>query len=174
MKEIFEIIKITLPSIIVFGVVYYLLNQFLKKEKEIRAQELKLIAKKDYFPVQMQAYERAILYLERIDPNNLIFRIHKRGMSGKLLHAELLRVIREEYAHNMSQQVYISNSGWSALKKSREETVQVINMAKSKINENSSAIELSTGIFEILSKMDKIPTDKAAEILKNEFQKGIL
>ena len=174
MKEIFEIIKITLPSIIVFGVVYYLLNQFLKKEKEIRAQELKLIAKKDYFPVQMQAYERAILYLERIDPNNLIFRIHKRGMSGKLLHAELLRVIREEYAHNMSQQVYISNSGWNALKKSREETVQVINMAKSKIKENSSAIELSTGIFEILSKMDKIPTDKAAEILKNEFQKGIL
>jgi hypothetical protein len=174
MKEIFEIIKITLPSIIVFGVVYYMLNQFLKKEKEIRAQELKLIAKKDYFPVQMQAYERAILYLERIDPNNLIFRIHKRGMSGKLLHAELLRVIREEYAHNMSQQVYISNSGWSALKKSREETVQVINMAKSKINETSSAIELSTGIFEILSKMDKIPTDKAAEILKNEFQKGIL
>ena len=93
---------------------------------------------------------------------------------GKLLHAELLRVIRDEYAHNMSQQVYISNSGWSALKKSREETVQIINMAKSKINENSSAIELSTGIFEILSKMDKIPTDKAAEILKNEFQKGIL
>ena len=44
----------------------------------------------------------------------------------------------------------------------------------SKIKENSSAIELSTGIFEILSKMDKIPTDKAAEILKNEFQKGIL
>lgn len=174
MKEILEIIKITLPSIIVFGVVYYLLNEFLKKEKEIRAQELKLIAKKDYFPVQMQAYERAILYLERIDPNNLIFRIHKRGMSGKLLHAELLRVIREEYAHNMSQQVYISNSGWNALKKSREETVQIINMAKSKLNENSSAIELSTGIFEILSKMDKIPTDSAAEILKNEFQKGIL
>ncbi len=174
MNELLEIIKITLPSIIVFGVVYYLLNQFLKKEKEIRAQELKLIAKKDYFPVQMQAYERAILYLERIDPNNLIFRIHKRGMSGKLLHAELLRVIREEYAHNMSQQVYISTSGWNALKKSREETVQIINMAKSKINDNSSAIELSTGIFEILSKMDKIPTDKASDILKNEFQKGIL
>ena len=74
----------------------------------------------------------------------------------------------------MSQQVYISTSGWNALKKSREETVQIINMAKSKINDNSSAIELSTGIFEILSKMDKIPTDKASDILKNEFQKGIL
>ncbi len=94
-------------------------------------------------------------------------------MSGKLLHAELLRVIREEYAHNMSQQVYISNAGWNALKKSREETVQVINMANGKLKENASALELSTGIFEILSKMDKIPTDKAAEILKNEFQKGL-
>ena len=173
MDQLIELIKITLPSLIVFGVVYYLLNQFFKKEKELREQELKLISSKDYFPVRMQAYERAILYLERIDPNNLIFRIHKRGMSGKLLHAELLRVIREEYAHNMCQQVYISNAGWNALKKSREETVQVINMANGKLKENASALELSTGIFEILSKMDKIPTDKAAEILKNEFQKGL-
>ena len=46
-------------------------------------------------------------------------------------------------------------------------------MANGKLKENASALELSTGIFEILSKMDKIPTDKAAEILKNEFQKGL-
>jgi hypothetical protein len=47
-------------------------------------------------------------------------------------------------------------------------------MANGKLKENATALELSTGIFEILSKLDKIPTDKAAEILKNEFQKGVL
>ena len=39
--------------------------------------------------------------------------------------------------------------------------------------ENSNSIELSTAIFEILSKLDKTPTDTASEILKIEFQKGL-
>ncbi len=173
MKEIYEILKITIPSLIVFAVTYFLLKQFLNRENNIKAEELKLLAKKDYLPVRMQAYERAILYLERIDPNNLIIRCHKPGMNAELLHSELLRIIREEYAHNMSQQVYISNKGWNALKNSKEETVKLINTAKSKMNENSTAIEMSTVIFEYLSKMDKIPTEIASEKLKNEFQKGL-
>ncbi len=173
MNELFEILKITIPSLIVFAVTYFLLKQFFLREQQMRAEEIKLLAKKDYFPVRMQAYERTILYLERIDPNNLIFRIHKPGMSAKLLHAELLHVIREEYAHNMSQQIYISNQSWNALKKSKEETVKIINTAISKMKESSNGIELSTTIFEILSQLEKIPTDIASEIIKMEFQKGI-
>ncbi len=173
MDQIIEILKISIPPLIVFAITYYMLKAFLDREKRMRAEELKILAKKDYFPVRMQAYERAILYLERIDPNNLIFRIHKPGMSANLLHAELLRVIREEYAHNMSQQVYISYQGWNELKKSKEETVKIINTAKSNMKEHSNAIELSTAIFEILSKLDKTPTDAASEKLKMEFQKGL-
>jgi len=173
MKEIYEILKITIPSLIVFAVTYFLIKQFLIREKNMKAEELKLIAKKDFFQVKMQAYERAILYIERIDPNNLIIRCHKPGMSAKLLHSELLRIIREEYAHNMSQQIYISNKGWNSLKNSKEETVKLINTAQNKMNKDSNAIELSTLIFEYLSKMDKTHTDIASEQLKNEFQKGL-
>ena len=54
MDEIIELVKTTLPSIIVFGVVYYLLNQFFKKEKHLREQELKLIAKKDSNILELQ------------------------------------------------------------------------------------------------------------------------
>jgi len=87
MDQIIEILKISIPPLIVFEITYYMLKAFLDREKRMRAEELKILAKKDYFPVRMQAYERAILYLERIDPNNLIFRIHKPGMSANLLHA---------------------------------------------------------------------------------------
>ena len=59
MDQLIELIKITLPSLIVFGVVYYLLNQFLKEKK--LENNLKLISSKDYFPVRMQAYEGNIV-----------------------------------------------------------------------------------------------------------------
>lgn len=47
--------------------------------------------------MRLQAYERLVLYLERISPENLLFRVYKPGMSAKILQTELLKAVREEY-----------------------------------------------------------------------------
>jgi len=166
-----EIIKIILPLFLVLLAIYLLLNKFFERERNIRVDELKFAQKKEYVQLRMQAYERAILLLERIDPNNLIMRVHRSGMNSVVLHSSLIKVIRDEYSHNMSQQIYITVAGWNALKKSKEETVKVINTAQSKMNKDASGIDLSSAIFEILSKMKKNYTELASEQLKNEFQR---
>ena len=81
-----ELIKITLPLLLVLLAIYLLLKQFFDRERNIRYDELKFAQKKEYIHLRMQAYERAILYLERIDPNNLIMRAHRSGMKSNLLH----------------------------------------------------------------------------------------
>ncbi len=180
MNEFLEIIKLAIPSILVFGIVYFMLRQFLNRELSINSQQLKLQqeefklqAKKDFIPLKNQAYERSILYLERIDPNNLIMRIHKPYMNASQLHNSLLNAIREEYNHNMVQQLYISKKSWDKLKQAKEETVKIINMAKNEMKENSTGIELSSVIFEILAKLDQIPTSIAIDYMKIEFQKSV-
>lgn len=180
MNEFLEIIKLAIPSLLVFGVVYFMLKQFLNRELAINNQELKLQeaafamqAKKDFIPLKNQAYERAILFVERIDPNNLIMRIHKPYMSAKQFHAALLTTIREEYNHNMVQQLYITKSSWDKLKQAKEETVKIINMAQNQMKETSTGLDLSAIIFEIVSKLDHLPTTTAIDFMKTEFQKSI-
>jgi len=180
MEEFIEIIKLAIPSLLVFGVVYFMLKQFLNRELNINNQQLKvqqeefrLQAKKDFIPLKNQAYERALLYIERIDPNNLIMRIHKPHMNARQFHSALLNTIREEYNHNMVQQLYIAKSSWDKLKQAKEETVKIINMAQNQMKENSTGLELSAIIFEIISKLDHLPTTTAIDYMKTEFQKSI-
>ena len=180
MEEFIEVIKLAIPSLLVFGVVYFMLKQFLNRELGINNQQLKIQeaefrqqAKKDFIPLKNQAYERALLYVERIDPNNLIMRVHKPNMSARQLHSALLNTIREEYNHNMVQQLYITKSSWDKLKQAKEETVKIINMAQNQMKENSTGLELSGIIFEIVSKLDHLPTTTAVDYMKTEFQKSI-
>ena len=99
---------------------YLLLQHFFNKQLKENDKELINHKAKTYLPLKIQAYERAILFLERIDPNNLIIRIHKPSMNAAKLHLEILKQIREEYNHNMSQQIYISPKSWAELIKGKE------------------------------------------------------
>jgi hypothetical protein len=83
MNDVLDILKYTIPALIVFGVCYYLLKMFFDKEQAKIDNEWKLEVKKKAFPLKLQAYERLVLYLERINPSNLVMRVHKPGMSAK-------------------------------------------------------------------------------------------
>ena len=173
MEHLIEIVKILVPALIVFFTVYIILKQFFDREQSIRKDELKLKATKEYTPLKMQAYERTVLYMERIDPNNMIIRLHKPGMSAKFLHSEMLKAIREEYIHNMTQQIYISIKAWDGVKTAKEETSKMVNMAMHNLKETATGIDLSTKIFEIIANLEKTPTEMAIAVLKRDFQKGM-
>ena len=174
MEELIDLLKYTIPSVIVFAITYYMMNRFFEREQKLKAEENKILARKDYVPLRIQAYERSTLYLERIDPNNLIMRTHQPGMTAKMLHAHLVKTIRDEYEHNMVQQIYVTHRAWNQLKQAKEESVKIINMAMNQMKETSSGMDLSSVIFEIVSKLDKLPTELALEKVKVDFQKGIV
>jgi hypothetical protein len=130
-----------------------------KKEKEKTITNIKL-----------QAYERMTLFLERIKLTNLLTRVSLPGQTVSDLHAMLLRSVREEYEHNMSQQLYISDSTWELIKTAKEEAVRLINLAaaKTKQDEDGSLLarELITSDFE----QGKSPIDMAMTGLKKDLQ----
>ena len=171
MEILMDIIKILIPGLLVAGVVYFLISKYMDQENKKRTFEYKIETQKHITPLRLQAYERAVLYLERISPNSIILRTYKAGMSAKLLQADIIKAIREEYEHNMAQQIYISPGGWNMLKQAKDETTKMINLAAMHVTDDAGGNDLAQLIFEAISKMEKLPTDIAITYLKNDLQK---
>src|SRR3569832_2104516 len=98
MDDAFEILKIILPSGIVFLTTYYLVKNFLDHENRKRVVDLKLANQTLITPIRLQAYERVILFLERINPNSMVMRLNKTG-SAVNFQSEILKTIRSEFEH---------------------------------------------------------------------------
>jgi hypothetical protein len=171
MKDILEILKYTLPSLIVFLTVCYFLKKYFDNEDKKRNHESLLKNQDVITPLRLQAYERIILFLERISPESLIVRVNKPGYTSKELHTELISTIRIEWEHNLSQQLYISNKSWEVIKNARANVIQLINIAADKVKGDSKSITLSKEILSSLMTQEKIHTGDAIKFLKEEMNR---
>lgn len=171
MHPALQVLIAILPCVIVFGISYYTMRAYMENEEKRRRHDIKHANKEMITPVRLQAYERVVLFLERISPNSLVMRVFKNGMSGKLLQAELVKSIRSEYEHNMSQQVYMSNQAWELVKTAKEETIKIINLASANISDTADGMELANAIINISGQIKRLPTQVAIEALKIELSK---
>ena len=171
MDQVLEIVKLILPAGIVFLTAFFLIKKFIEREESKITLEVKKKNVEKVLPLRLQAYERIVLFLERVSPNSLIMRVHKPGMSAKLLQADLSKAIRDEFEHNMAQQIYVSLSAWEMTKSAKEETIKLINISASQIADNATGLELSEKIFELASQLERLPTDIALDYVKKEAHK---
>lgn len=169
--SLFDVFLAVLPALVVFLTAYFLLKKFFQERAGMDMLELKKSTSAGVLPNRLQAFERMALFLERISPENMVMRIQKPGMSASLLHSHLLQTVRTEYEHNMAQQVYISIATWDKIKQSKEECVQLINVARSKIGNNATSVDLTKMIFGIQDQVGKSPTTDAMIALKNDMKR---
>ena len=168
--EIAEILKYIIPAGIVLMTSYLTIWVFLRNETKKRQLEINAASKDIVLPIRLQAYERIILFLERISPNSLLIRVSIPGMSAIQLQTALLNNIREEFEHNLSQQLYISSSAWELTKNAKEEIVRIINSSASRLDGNAASEELSTKIFSMTMEMENLITYLAIDKIKKEIQ----
>ncbi len=167
---ILELLKYLIPALIVFLVVYFLLKNFFDDEYNKREQAIRMEKSKAITPVKLQAYERLTILMERMTPNSLIFRVSQPGISASQLKIDLINDINEEFNHNVSQQIYVSHQAWQMVRIVKEETINIINSAYSGLGPNAVGLDLSKGIFELMIQMESVPTHKAIDFLRKEFQ----
>jgi len=171
----FQVLLALLPSIVVFLTAFYLIRNMLQaRSQERNAEWLAQIKKEDHkhaLPLRLQAYERLTLFLERIGPGPLVLRVHKSNMTSQLLHGELLATVREEFEHNVTQQIYVSDRAWAQVKMAKEETLRIINIAFEQTGANASGSALSQRVFETASRLSHLPTQQAILALREEVRK---
>ncbi len=170
MSEILEILKYILPSLVVFAAAYYIMKLFIENESRKRLLQIKMENSKLITPVRIQAYERIILFLERITPSNLIMRVYNKEMTAINFQSKLVQSIREEYEHNLSQQIFISPQAWEFVKKAKEEMIKLINTASATVDDNASAQELSHAVINKSLEFSELPNYKAIAALKQEIK----
>ncbi len=170
MEILAQIALIVLPA----GAVLFTVVLFLRKqsEKDLRNMQIELKKERQSFflPNRVEAYQRAVLLMERISPNSLVMRLHNPGLPAKMMQAELLKAIREEYDHNVAQQIFISPKAWEMVRNSKEETIKIINIAGGQMSDVSMALDLSAKIFEVTAEVGQLPTEITIEFLKRELQ----
>ena len=172
LETILELLKYSVPLLIVFGFIYFILNNYLQENFKLRSLDLKLTSQTAITPIRIQAYERIIVYLERINPNNMVMRIHTPGMSARMLHSEILKTIRSEFDHNIAQQMYMSNASWELVKSAKEEMVKLVNAAAYKVGDSPDGLELAKLLLEISGNVEKLPTQIALEYVKKEIRQS--
>lgn len=170
MDVIGDLLKILLPALVVLYAMYLTVKAFLSKEFEKKVLDLKTKNTEIVLPIRLQAYERMALFLERIAPHNLIIRLNDPGYNAGTFQQVLLAEIRNEFNHNLSQQVYMTDSTWSVVKGTMEEIISIINQSASEVPADAKGIELAKMIFENLLKRNEDPSNKALKVLKKEIQ----
>lgn len=168
MEQTIEILKYTVPAIVVFATAFFMLRMFFDNEQRKRRQEIRMNNQKMITPLRLQAYERLSLFLERISPESMIMRSQLPGMTSAQLQQKLLMTIRTEFEHNLSQQIYIGGSTWEIIKNAKENTVKLINSAANSISSDAQAMELSKVILEQIMQLDASPSKMALDFLKQE------
>jgi hypothetical protein len=170
MNALIEFGKILIPASVVLYAAYLIVRSFINKEIELRRLEVRSRSIETILPSRLQAYERITLFLERISPQNLLIRLSAPGLPAREFHQLLLAEIRNEYNHNVSQQVYMSEHVWNIVKNAKEDLIVSINDAAGEIGPESTSLDLSKKIFEKSVNKSVDPIAHALSELKKEIQ----
>jgi hypothetical protein len=173
MEIVTDILKITIPALLVMLTALMVMRNMIKNDQEKRRQESILQNSRTVTPIRLQAYERIVLFLERISLESLIVRVSNADMSAGQLHSAMLNAIRSEFEHNLSQQIYMSPQAWEVVRNARSNMIKIINSEVEKMPANSTGMALSKQLLERIMELDKEPTRAAIDYLKGEISRMI-
>lgn len=164
--KIIEILAYTIPSLITGGVAYFLFDSYFKDQQNTRRWLLQKDNRKDTLPLRLQAYERMTLFMERINPSQLLIRIAPISEDKNEYANYVIAQIEQEFEHNLAQQIYISDECWSIITAAKNATIQIIRLA-TKSEKVSDANQLREVILsDLLEKQS--PSNAALAFIKNE------
>ncbi|MFD0991724.1 DUF7935 family protein [Tenacibaculum geojense] len=167
--KIIEGISYALPALVSGGVAYFMFSAFLQKDDNEKKFEALVAKKKESLPIKLQAYERLLLFCERISPSKLLLRVNPIGdNTDSYLHL-LISNIEQEFEHNLVQQIYVSDDSWKAVVGSK---LAIINKLRNVAENSENAKELRENVLIDYSQVES-PTETAIAFIKQEVKKLI-
>jgi hypothetical protein len=160
---------VSIPTVAVAGGFYMAVRAFMQRDQQIRLLELQTATHKDTRMLRLQAYERLILFLERITPGALISRVMDSEMISHELQLAMILSIRGEYEHNLTQQLYISSETWQVVVQAKDEMIKTVAVIATQYPPDITAQQLAKSMLESIAQADMtLPTVTAIEHLKAE------
>lgn len=169
---VFLVLVMPVATLALAGWIFHLLvKRYFDNQQKERLLQMKIDERRETLkvvtPIRLQAYERMALFLERISPDSLVLRCYQPGMDLKLLQGVMTKNIRDEWEHNLSQQVYIDIATWTRIREAKDEMINLVNSSAVTLTDTDDPTRLAASIF--ASAAQHLPTDKALEELHKEI-----
>lgn len=162
-----ELLAYTLPSLITGVVAYYFFDLHTKNEEGRRRYLLNKEAQKNALPLRLQAFERMALFLERINPSKLLIRITPISSDKNDYENYVIAQIEQEFEHNLTQQIYMSDECWTIIVTAKNATIQMIRKANMSERVDSADKLREVILSDLMEK--QTPSNAALSFLKNEI-----
>jgi hypothetical protein len=164
-----DILKYSIAGMGVVWVAFYLLKPYLDKQDQMQLLELKKSISSQTLPLRLQAYERMVLFIERVNPANMLIRLKAGDYTAAELHALVVNEVRNEYQHNITQQIYVSLRAWGVVKQLKNDTLSIVSNAAKALPENASGMELGKIILTHLGQLENDPYDIAIGLVRKDL-----
>ncbi|WP_372973096.1 hypothetical protein [Muriicola sp.] len=164
--DIFQMFGFLLPAVVTGVVAFYFFRLHTRNEEGRRRYLLHKESQKSALPIRLQAYERLALFLERISIPNLVVRVAPKSADKAAYENLLIKNIENEFEHNLSQQIYMSDECWNVIKAAKSATIQAIRRAG--LSESDSADKLREDILNETMDMQS-PSATALAYVKKEI-----
>lgn len=164
--KLIEALLYAIPALITGLIAYYFFKEHTKNEDGRRRFLLQKDMQVNAMPLRLQAYERMVIFLERITPSNLLIRIAPTSSDRDDYENLLIASIEQEFEHNLSQQIYVSDECWNIISAAKNATIQLIRKA-SLLEKTDTANKLREVVLtEMMEK--RAPSDAALSYIKQE------
>jgi len=165
-----DILKYTVSGLGVVWIAFYLIKPYLDKSERIQLLEFKKSVGNHTLPLRLQAYERIILFMERINPESLLIRLNSPGYSAAELHSIIISEVRNEYQHNITQQIYVTSRAWGVAKRVKDDTLNLVAGAVKSLPDTATGLDLSRTILITLSQLENNPYEIGAELIRKDLE----
>lgn len=165
-----DIAKYTVSGLGVVWIAFYLIKPHLERGEQIQLLEFKKAISNQTLPLKLQAYERVVLFIERVNPENMLIRLNAPAYSAAELNSIIIEEIRSEYQHNITQQIYVSSRAWAVLKRVKGDTTGLVINAFRSLPETASGLDLSKAILAHLSQVEDNPYEIGAGLIRKDLE----
>ena len=163
-----EILAYSIPALVVLAATWLVMHKLFNNEQEKRLWELERLSQKEISPIRLRAYERLTLLLERTTPDRMLMEMNLQEMTIPQVQQQLLRTIRLEYDHNLSQQIYVSDEVWDKIIHARDEMGAFVTAMAAGMPEGSSTLDYAKTLITAYSTNGETPNSLALSALKEE------
>ena len=171
MEFFLDILKLTLPGLLVGATAYLLLKALLDERQRIDHALLRNDAQKVTLPLRLSAYERLMLLCDRADVVNTMLRVRMPGMKVRELRGVLLMAINQEFEHNVSQQLYVSDTLWQIIRMAKNNTLALVTMVGQDLDPDADSELLANLLLKTVEEQSITPLQTAIMAVRTEAGK---
>ncbi|WP_140937496.1 DUF7935 family protein [Sphingobacterium lumbrici] len=152
--------------VLAFRIIWPKIENYLLKINAINQSKL---LTKENLQLRYSAYERLILLVHRIAPEQIMLRNHDPQLSMRQFKQILIAEVESEFSHNFTQQLYVSDAAWVVVKDLKANTISLLRNTAKALPKDATLDQFVGLVLQHVKELDVNPYDATLQILKNEL-----